>query len=166
MNVTIKSGCFIFVTAVFLTNIAYSQSPVSKFDRATYYDALEGENLEAIEKQAALIDKDDFKNKEAFSGALIMKSAGLMKVMSKKLKTFKTGKLKFEMALKKDSNNAELRFLRLIIQENAPKMLGYNHELKNDKHFIIAHFKTIPEYTQQVIRNYSKKSKILSASDF
>ncbi|MBS1750467.1 MAG: hypothetical protein JST63_11225 [Bacteroidetes bacterium] len=151
---------------VCITNISYGQQQASAFDRATYYKAMEGNNSEAIKYQIDIIEKDDFKNKDAFSGALIMKSAGLMKVISKKLKTFKTGKIKFETALGKDSNNAELRFLRLIIQENAPKMLGYNHDLNTDRDFIIAHFNTIPEYTRKVIRNYSKNSKILSVSDF
>ena len=169
MNISInpqKFSYWLLIIVICFANMAYSQSGISVFDRVNYYKIMESGNLEAIENQLSFIDKCDFKNKDAFTGALIMKSAGSMKPPSKKLKTFKAGKSRFEMAFVKDSNNAELRFLRLMIQENAPKILGYHHELQKDRSFIIAHFNTLPEYTQQVIRNYSKKSKILSVSDF
>lgn len=169
MNISIvprNPSRWLLIVVVCFAKITNSQPAVSAFDRVAYYKTIESEDLEAIENQVRFIDKSDFKNKNAFAGAMIMKSAGLMKAASKKLKTFKAGKSRFESAFVKDSNNAELRFLRLMIQENAPNILGYHHDLQKDKNFIIAHFNTLPEYTQQVIRNYGKKSKILSASDF
>jgi hypothetical protein len=70
-----------------------------------------------------------------------------------------------EAAIKKDSLNAELRFLRLMIQENAPGMLGYKSDIEKDSAYIRKSFKTLPEVVQQAFLNYSKKSKVLKPAD-
>ncbi|WCM41497.1 hypothetical protein MG290_11125 [Flavobacterium sp. CBA20B-1] len=56
-----------------------------------------------------------------------------------KLKTFNEGKKKLEKAVKADSNNIEIRFLRFSVQENAPWFLNYRDNKKEDKDFIIKH---------------------------
>ncbi|MFT3750863.1 MAG: hypothetical protein QM768_21295 [Agriterribacter sp.] len=138
----------------------------SKIDRSNYYKIIASENLESINAQIELVKNSGEKYKEAFEGALMMKKAGLLKGAPNKLKEFKAGRQKLEEVLEKTKDNAELRFLRLIIQENAPKILGYHKELEEDHKFIVTNFKTIPEAAQHAIRDYSKSSKILSPSDF
>ncbi|OJY95834.1 hypothetical protein DC498_15415 [Terrimonas sp.] len=137
-----------------------------KIDRSNYYKIIASENLESINTQIEFVKNSGEKYKEAFEGALMMKKAGLLKGAPNKLKEFKAGRQKLEDILAKTQDNAELRFLRLIIQENAPKILGYHKELEEDHKYIVTNFKTIPEATQQAIRDYSKSSKILSLSDF
>ena len=58
------------------------------------------------------------------------------------------------------------RFLRLIIQENAPKIVHYKSELKNDSELIIKSFNKLAPVVQQAVRDYSKNSKFLNPSDF
>lgn len=53
-----------------------------------------------------------------------------------KLSTFKEGKKNIEQAINKEPNNAELRFIRLSIQKNAPSFLGYKSNMKEDTEFI------------------------------
>ncbi|PRD57121.1 hypothetical protein C5749_07920 [Sphingobacterium gobiense] len=53
-----------------------------------------------------------------------------------KLNTFNKGKNNIEQAIKKDPNNAELRFIRLSVQKNAPSFLGYKSNIKEDTEFI------------------------------
>ncbi len=53
-----------------------------------------------------------------------------------KLNTFKKGKKNIEQAIKQDSENTEIRFIRLSIQKNAPSLLGYNLNIKEDTEFI------------------------------
>ena len=53
-----------------------------------------------------------------------------------KLSTFKKGKKNIEAAIKKEPNNAESRFIRLSVQKNAPKFLGYQSNIKEDVEFI------------------------------
>lgn len=135
-------------------------------DRSSYYKAISSANLEMINSAILAVNNSTEKNKQAFEGALIMKRAGLLKGASNKLKEFKAGKQKLEDVLNDNKDNAELRFLRLIIQENAPKILGYHKDLEEDHRYIVANFKSMPEATQKVIRDYSKTSKELSPSDF
>ncbi len=53
-----------------------------------------------------------------------------------KLNTFKEGKKNIEQAIKNEPDNAELRYIRLSVQKNAPSFLGYKSNIKNDTKFI------------------------------
>tara|TARA_B100000809_G_scaffold86972_2_gene85479 strand:- start:12670 stop:13149 length:480 start_codon:yes stop_codon:yes gene_type:complete len=52
-----------------------------------------------------------------------------------KWKCFNKGKKNLDFLIDKNKNNAELRFLRLTIQDNLPKFLGYSNK-KEDTDFI------------------------------
>lgn len=54
----------------------------------------------------------------------------------KKLNTFNTGKKHIEMAIKNEPDNAEIKFIRLSVQKNAPSFLGYRSNIKEDTEFI------------------------------
>jgi len=169
MNNTKNAGrlCTILAIALSLISVhTVKAQNASTLDRSVFYKTIASTDLEAINSQISSVSSSGEKNKEAFEGALMMKRAGLLKGPAKKLKEFKAGREKLETAMDKDANNAELKFLRLIIQENAPGILGYNKELKDDHKYIVEHFKTIPDATQKAIRDYSKSSKVLSPSDF
>ena len=56
-----------------------------------------------------------------------------------KLQTFNKGKKNLEKAVEKDSNDIEIRFIRLSVQKNAPKFLGYYHHIETDEAFIKKH---------------------------
>lgn len=135
-------------------------------DRKAFYDALASNNLATIDKQLDNINKGDQKVQKAFEGALMMKKAGLLRGAGNKLRAFKAGRAKLESSLQTDPGNAEFRFLRLMIQENAPGILGYNDELEEDHQHLRKNFKTLPSSVQQVVMDYSKTSKILKPSDF
>src|SRR5699024_11238863 len=62
-----------------------------------------------------------------------------------KIKDAKAGKNHIEDAVKADKENIEIRLVRLIIQENTPKIAGYKENIKEDKEFIIKHFKSRSE---------------------
>jgi len=53
-----------------------------------------------------------------------------------KLHTFKEGKKNIEQAIKREPHNAELRFVRLSVQKNAPSFLGYRPNIAEDTEFI------------------------------
>lgn len=53
-----------------------------------------------------------------------------------KLSTFNEGKKNIEQAIKNEPDNAELRFIRLSIQKNAPSFLGYRSSINEDTEFI------------------------------
>ena len=50
--------------------------------------------------------------------------------------TFSSGKKNIERAIQLEPHNAELRFIRLSVQKNAPSFLGYNTHIQTDKAFL------------------------------
>ncbi len=54
----------------------------------------------------------------------------------KKWKCFNQGREGLEKLIAKHTENIELRFLRLTIQENVPDFLEYNSNKKEDKEFV------------------------------
>lgn len=62
-----------------------------------------------------------------------------------KLSTFQKGKKNLELAISKEPTNTELRALRLSIQLNAPKFLGYHQAIENDKVFLNQRKNTVKE---------------------
>lgn len=58
-----------------------------------------------------------------------------------KLKWFNMGKANIEKAIKKDSVNPELRFIRLSVQVKAPSFLFYNTKIKEDKQMVFSNIK-------------------------
>ena len=119
-----------------------------------------------IEHQIGIVRQSVVPEKNAYEGTLLMKKAGLAKGASRKLTLFKQGHQQLEAAIAKDSNNAELRFLRLMIQEHSPGLLRYKNELDKDSAYIRQSFKKLPVDVQQAITDYSKTSKVLRSEDF
>lgn len=56
-----------------------------------------------------------------------------------KLSTFNKGKNNLQKAVAMDKNDVEIRCLRLSIQKNAPKFLGYSDDITEDEQFIEKH---------------------------
>jgi hypothetical protein len=102
--------------------------------------------------------------KEAYEGALLMKKAGLVANAKEKLSLFKSGRSKLESAISKNTDNTEYRFLRVVIQEHAPRIVKYKNELEEDAKLIRNNFKNLSAFLQQVINDYSKKSTVLKTS--
>lgn len=60
-----------------------------------------------------------------------------------KLNTFRKGKANIEKAIAQRPDEVELRFIRLSIQKNSPKILNYYSDIPSDKNFILKKFETI-----------------------
>lgn len=60
-----------------------------------------------------------------------------------KLNSFLQGKTEIELAVKKDPNNVEIRFIRLSVQKNCPSFLGYNSNIASDKKYLKDHLSSI-----------------------
>jgi len=135
------------------------------FIKKDFYSAMAGSEEQAVNKQLDLIKTAVFKEKKAYEGALLMKKAGMAKGAKSKLDLFKQGHRALEFELQQDSTNAEYRFLRLMIQEHAPAVLGYHRELETDKLFIKNNFKKLPVVVQEAVQHYSKTSRILKPAD-
>lgn len=143
----------------FLPVMAATPAPV--IDRSAFYTAIASDNITVIDAQLAVLKTASGADKDAFEGALLMKKAGLVAKTKEKMSLFKAGRGKLEIAIDKENNNAEYRFLRLLIQENAPKIVNYRSDVTDDIAVIKANYKALPASVQQAIADYSKKSKAL-----
>lgn len=157
---------FIVFSMFSCITIGYGRNVYQNFDKAEFYTVIKSENLGDIDNELAKVSSASFKEKQAYEGALKMRKAGLLKKPADKLHTFKEGGRQLETAIDNDDTNAEYRFLRLIIQEHAPKILKYNKQLSTDKQFIIIHFKSLQPAVQQAVTEYAQSSKILRQQDF
>ena len=135
----------------------------NSFDKPGFYAALSSDNMAVIDAQLNSLKTASLSEKEAYEGALLMKKAGLVSKTKDKMSFFKAGRVKLENAIKKDAANVEFRFLRLILQENAPKIVNYRDAIEADAALVRAQYKTQPPIVQQAIIDYSKKSKVLKA---
>ncbi|MHA4810372.1 hypothetical protein ACX0G9_19820 [Flavitalea flava] len=136
------------------------------FDRTAFYAAMASGEVATINGELAKVAKATVPEKEAYEGALQMKKAGLVSKPADKLKFFRSGRIKLESSLVKDSTNGEYHFLRLTIQEHAPKIVKYASDLEKDCQSIQHTFKNLSPVVQQAIMDYSKHSKLLRPEDF
>lgn len=91
-----------------------------------------------------------------------MRKAGMRTLPKDRLKDFKSGCVKLEGAIASDTANAEYRFLRLCIQEQAPSFLNYRSDLQKDNLYIHLHFNQMSPVVQQAVREYAKRSRVLT----
>jgi hypothetical protein len=143
----------------------FDKARFQPFDKARYYAVLASAGVDAIDAELSVLESASIKDNDAFEGALLMKKAGLLKRPKDKLATFKSGYRKLESAMAKDSSNIEYHFLRLVIQEHAPKVVHYNKDQESDSQAIIRSFKSLSPVVQQAILDYCKHSNILHAKE-
>ena len=164
--VSILSICIMGLVSAFprSSDIGHRSSIIrqpSTINRSAFYKAMEGNNKELVNEQLTELTSAPPDLKDAFMGTMILKQAGLGGSPTTKLHLFKEGHKMLETAIKQNPDNAEFRFLRLMIQENAPGVLGYKNDIQKDSEFIRKSYKLLPEDVQHAIVDYNKKSKVL-----
>jgi hypothetical protein len=159
------SGVSFLLLCIMGGGCLFAQEAAGTFKKTSFYSAMAGNSENALNEQLDLLKTVSISEKNAYEAALLMKKAGIAGGARKKLNLFKEGQKKMETALQKDSANVEFRFLRLMIQEHAPGILGYKGELEKDKLYIKNNFKKMPPAAQEAALIYSKDSKILKLAD-
>ncbi|MBK1895075.1 hypothetical protein [Chryseobacterium paridis] len=83
-----------------------------------------------------------------------------------KRKSFvKTGATSLENVIKSNPNNIELRLIRLSVQENIPKIVGYHSSLKDDKAFILSNYSKQNSALKSYIQKFAAQSKTFTATE-
>jgi hypothetical protein len=150
-------GCLI---AFAITHFeAHAQTGTGK---QAFYSAIASGSTTAWNKQLEAVNTMSGNDKKAFQGALLMRKSGVQKTPGQKLSMFKQGHKLLEAAISHEAQNPEYRFLRLMIQENAPKIVGYNNNIADDARLVKASFKSLPETVQKAVLSYSQTSKALN----
>jgi hypothetical protein len=131
------------------------------FDKAGFYSVMASGKLDEINTELSMVGASSIKEREAYEGVLLMRKAGLLKRPNEKLAAFRSGYIRMERSMKKDSGNIEYHFLRLMIQEHAPKVVHYDKDQVKDSQDIIRSFPTLSPILQKAILDYCPHSKLL-----
>ncbi|WP_025761997.1 hypothetical protein [Dyadobacter tibetensis] len=128
-----------------------------------YFDALSSNNMDRIE-----IELEKLKAAKstpfvrACQGALLMKLANFQKGAPAKIQHFKKGRELLENEINQFPQVVEFRFLRLTVQENAPSLLKYQDQIKEDVQIILEGFHGLDKTFQKAVSSYARQSKHLS----
>jgi len=77
----------------------------------------------------------------------------------------KAGAVNLESIIKSNPNNIELRLIRLSVQENIPKIVGYRGGLKDDKAFILSNYSKQNAAMKSYIKKFAVQSKTMSDTE-
>lgn len=77
----------------------------------------------------------------------------------------KNGASALESLIKSNENNTELRVIRMSVQENIPKIVGYSKNLKEDKTFILNNYSKQNAGLKTYIRKFAMQSKTMTAAE-
>lgn len=77
----------------------------------------------------------------------------------------KTGAASLENVIKNNPNNAELRLIRLSVQENIPKIVGYRGSMKDDKAFLLNNYNKQNTALKSYIKRFAMQSKTITEAE-
>ncbi len=77
----------------------------------------------------------------------------------------KTGATSLEAVIKNNPINAELRLIRMSVQENIPKIVGYRGSLKDDKAFLLSNYSKQNAALKSYIKRFALQSKTITESE-
>lgn len=134
--------------------------------RAYKIAAQEQSQLIVYNKMLQHVTKNDKIELVAYKGAGIALKGRFAKKIKDKREFFIKGVTLLEYTISKSENNIELRFIRLGIQENAPKLLKYKKNIQEDKSYILSHYRTITSADlKQHIKDYISQSKVFTSEE-
>jgi hypothetical protein len=131
----------------------------STFSKSDYFEAMSGNDQATMSSMLTKVQKATVNSdQKAYLGAIKMRASTFKKTPKEKLASFKSGQKILESVITANPKNVEYRFLRLIVQENAPKVLKYNAKIKEDAKLIKAGYQKVTPSVKQAIVSYDKKS--------
>ena len=129
--------------------------------RQDYRDASESEDAtKTLYDDLTAIGKNDDPVLVAYKGAVTTMMADYAQDIKGKKTFFKEGRELLEYAIETDSNNVEIRCIRLSVQENVPKITGYHKNKDEDKQFILDNYSSMQiEGAKKFVKAYASESE-------
>lgn len=154
---------FLYIGLLFASFVTPEISDV----RAEYRAAADNqEKAEKLYNELTTITETDDALLVAYKGATATLMAKDAKVVKIKTTYFKEGKKLIEQAIAAVPENVELRYIRLSVQENAPKIVRYKKEIPEDKQFILENYTSIKDAeTKQYIKGFVMQSTSFSDAE-
>lgn len=113
----------------------------------------------------------DTAEKQSGSDAVTVGYKAAAKIMEAKIaksnrkSLVKTGATSLESVIKSNPNNAELRLIRMSVQENIPKIVGYRGGLKDDKAFLLNNYSKQNTALKGYIKRFAMQSKTMTEAE-
>ncbi|WP_445432189.1 hypothetical protein [Chryseobacterium indoltheticum] len=149
---------FSFLTAFFLFFQSDLDALRNSYEKANSSTANTQSFINIAEKQTG----SDAVTSAYKAAAKIMEA----KIVTKNRKALvKSGATSLETIIKNNPNNVELRVIRMSVQENIPKIVGYSKNLKEDKMFIIDNYSRQNQALKTYIRKFAAQSKTMNAAE-
>lgn len=135
----------------------------TSFSKAEVFKVISGNDASSLTKMISkLEDLSSSSDQQAYLGTLKMKRSEQLKTAKEKLALFKEGRALLEKVITANPKNTEYRFLRLMIQENAPKVLKYNTNIKEDAKLVTSGYQSLSSDVRNAVVNYAKQSPNLT----
>lgn len=116
---------------------------------------LDKEITNTLYETLSSITKEDNKTIVAYKGSIATLKARFAKGIRDKKRFFKEGAELLEFAITSEPKNIEIRCLRLGVQENSPKIVGYKKNIEEDKQYLLDHFASVTDVDlQKFIKGY------------
>lgn len=156
----------LFIFSVLLFSIIGSAQDLKEI-RLQYPAAVKSSEITAkIEGELRNMNSASNSTLLAYKGTILTLKAKFSKSKNEKKEFFKEGVTNIENAIKADSSNIEIRYLRLSVQENSPRFLGYHKDIEEDKEFILKNYSSISsKELKSVIIDYVLKSNSFDESE-
>lgn len=102
----------------------------------------------------------------AYKGAATTLMAKYAKTIKEKKAFFREGVGYIEYAVEQAPNNVEIRYLRLSVKENAPRITGYKRHMDKDKTYILEHLVEVEnQESKKYIKGYVSQSDVFDADE-
>ncbi len=150
-----------FALYIVLFSTAMVQAQDLKSLRETYPQAVQDSAIATeLGEQLAGVDEGSKPVLLAYKGAVLTLKARFSKKKSDKKEFFKEGVGLIEAAIAAEPENLEIRYLRLGVQENSPRFLGYHKNIEEDKDFILKNYASVSSAgLRRVIKDFVMGSK-------
>ena len=135
----------LIIMSLYVSHKAFSEDVISNCRNYYYGVCLNEVSIKEFESYLELHKNSDDEAINGYQSVIWFLWADYYVNPIKKWKCFTTGIEQLEQLIDSHSNNPELRFLRLTIQDNIPRFLGYNINIKEDKAFIHSHLSKIAD---------------------
>ena len=105
------------------------------------------------------VDPQGDKALVAYKGAALTLQAKFSGKLQEKIRLMKKGAGLIDGAATTEPNNVEIRLIRLSVQENVPAIVNYRKNKKEDKAYILAHYKSLEGALKTYVKNFMLQSK-------
>ena len=144
---------------VFLISAAGTAQDLNAI-RSAYPKAVESAEITAqLDGELAAVNASDKPVLLAYKGAVLTLKAKFAKRKKDKLDFFKEGIALIDGAIQVAPQSIEIHLVRMSVQENSPRFLGYHKDIAEDKAFILKDYKTISSSDlKKLVKDFVLKS--------